>query len=95
MGTKFIAIAFAAAAFIVGSASRSNAGSDMVIDNSAQAPPPQVYNYAPPPPPVYYAPPPIAVVVRPAYAYYSRPVRVFGFHRWDRGHVRHTFFHGR
>jgi hypothetical protein len=95
MGTRFIPIAFAAVALIVGSASRSSAGSDMVIDTSAQAPPPQVYNYAPPPPPVYYAPPPVAVVVRPAYGYYSHPVRAFGFHHWDRRHIHHTFFHGR
>jgi hypothetical protein len=60
---------------------KAAAGTDMIIDNSAQAPPPRVYNYAPPPPRVYYAPPPVAVVVAPAYRYYGPGVRVIGVHR--------------
>jgi hypothetical protein len=57
----------------------ANAGTEMVIDNSAQTP---AYTYAPPPPPVYYIPPPPpTVVVYPRIAYY-RPVRAFGYHRW-------------
>jgi hypothetical protein len=82
MGKKFSVIALAVLAF--GFAPRSNAGTEMIIDNSAQAPPPR-YSYAPPPPVVYYAPPPVRVVVYPTYSYYARPVRVYGYHR----------FHGR
>jgi len=74
-GLIAIATTFVAVAFVP----RSNAGTDMIIDNSAQAPPPPVYSYAPPPI-VYYAPPPVRVVVSPTY-YYSRPIRVFGYHR--------------
>ena len=80
MLTKFTIIAFAVLAFGFASAPHSNADSDMIIDNSAQAPPPPSYRYAPPPP-VYYAPPPVQIVVAPAYGYYARPVRVFGYHR--------------
>lgn len=61
-------------------ASRANAGADMIIDNSAQAPPPPAYSYAPPPP-VYYVPPPPPIVVYPTVGFY-RPVRAFGYHRW-------------
>ena len=94
MRKNFAAIAVAVVALGIASAPRSNAGSDMIIDNSRQAPPPR-YNYAPPPPPVYYAPPPVRVVVAPAYGYYARPGRVFGYHRtfvhrgfWHRDHWR-------
>ena len=87
MGTKVNAVALLILAFSLISASRSHAGTDMVIDNSAQAPPPTYY--APPPPRVvYYAPPPVRVIVQPTYAYYARPVRVFGYHR-AYGHRRH------
>ena len=93
MTTKFGAIALALGLAFV-SASNSYGGSDMIIDNSAQAPPPRTYNYAPPPV-VYYAPPPVRVVVAPAYGYYARPVPVFGYHRafvhrgfWHRDHWR-------
>jgi hypothetical protein len=75
-------ITLAVLAFGFACAARSNAGTEVIIDNSAQAPPP-AYNYAPPPPPtvVYYAPPPVPVVVYPSYNYYVRPVRVYGYHR--------------
>ena len=95
MTNNFGLVAIVTVAFSVASAARSNAGTDMIIDNSAQAPPPRVYNYAPPPPPViYYAPPPVRVVVAPTY-YYARPVRVFGYHRAyvHRPYWRHD--HGR
>ncbi|MGI9114392.1 MAG: hypothetical protein DLM52_08295 [Chthoniobacterales bacterium] len=78
MGTKFRPIALAILAFGFAFAPRSNAGTEMVIDNSAQAP---AYSYAPPPPPVYYAPPPVRVVVYPAVRYYVAPVRVYAYHR--------------
>ncbi len=87
MKKKFTVIALAALGFGFALAPRSNAGTEMVIDNSAQAPAP-TYNYAPPPPPVrvYYAPPP-PIVVYPAYSYYV-PVRVYGYHR---GYGRHIY----
>ena len=85
MRTRFGVIALAILAFAF--TERSNAGTDMIIDNSAHAPPPPVYHYAPPPP-VYYVPPP--VVVYPTYGYYARPVRLFGFQRF---HARHGFWH--
>ena len=90
MRRNFAVIAMAALAF--GFTPQSKAGTDMIIDNSAQAPPPR-YNYVPPPPVVYYAPPPVRVVVAPTYGYYARPARVFGYHRvyghrryWHRWH---------
>jgi hypothetical protein len=76
MGKKFSVIAVFTLAFAC--AARSNAGTEIVRDLSAQAP---VYNYAPPPPTVYYAPPPVRVVVVPAYRYYVAPVRVYAYHR--------------
>jgi hypothetical protein len=88
MGKKYGLIALIAAIFVVWTVPASNAGTEMIIDNSAQAPPPQQYNYAPPPPPVYYAPPPVRVVVYPVQRYYVRPVRVFAYHR---SHERHGF----
>ena len=56
-------------------APRANAGTDMIIDNSAQAPPPQYY-YTPPRT-VYYAPPPPVVVYTPA----VRVRRAYAYHR--------------
>jgi len=94
MRTYFCVIALAISAMSFVLAPQSNAGTDMIIDNSAQAPPPPVYQYTPPPPVVYYAPPPVRVVVAPTY-YYARPVRVSGYHRvyghrgyWHHGHGR-------
>ena len=84
MGKKPTVIAIAVLAFGFGFAARLSGGTEMIIDNSAQAPPP-TYNYAPPPRVVYYAPPPVRVVVYPTDSYYARPVRVYGSHR----------FHGR
>ena len=93
MARKMSLIVATIVAFAFVAASRSFAGSDMIIDNSAQAPPPQTYNYAPPPPPaIYYAPPPVSVVVAPAYGYYAHPVRVYGYHRWV-GRSFHRPFH--
>jgi hypothetical protein len=89
MTTKFGAIALALGLAVV-SASSSYGGSDMIVDNSAQALPPRTYHYAPPPPVVYYAPPPVQVVVAPTYGYYARPVRVYGYHR---GYVRRGYWH--
>lgn len=76
--SRIIALGLLGFSFVV--VPRSSAGTDMIIDNSAQAPPPPVYNYAPPPR-VYYAPPPVAVVVAPRFHYYAPGVRVIGVHR--------------
>lgn len=85
MGKTFWVISLVMLVLVFGFVSPSDAGTDMIIDNSAQAPLPK-YNYAPPPPAVvYYAPPPVRVVVYPTYSYCARPVRVYGYHR----------FHGR
>lgn len=82
MAKKFHVVAILA----IGTLPSLMAGTDMVIDNSAQAPPP-AYGYAPPPPPaVYYIPPPVRVAVYPTYRYYARPVRVFGYGRVHRSH---------
>jgi hypothetical protein len=83
MAHKFSIIALAFVAFGFALVARSNAGTDMIIDNSAQAPLPRQYNYAPPPPRIYYAPtpPPVAVIVSPAYRYYAPGVRVCGVHQ--------------
>jgi len=78
MGSKFGVIALAVFASAFACAARSNAGTEIVRDYSAQAP---VYNYAPPPPTIYYAPPPVRVVVVPAYRYYVAPVRVYAHRR--------------
>ena len=48
MGNKFGVIALAVFTFASACAARSNAGTEIVRDYSAQAP---VYNYTPPPPP--------------------------------------------
>ena len=78
MGSKFGVIALAVFASAFACAARSNAGTEIVRDYSAQAP---VYNYAPPPPTIYYAPPPVRVVVVPAYRYYVGPVRLYAHRR--------------
>lgn len=81
MRKRFTVMALAVFAFAVTSVSVSNAGTDMIIDNSAQAPPPPAYNYAPPPPRIYYAPPaPVAVVVTPGYRCFAPGVRVYPYH---------------
>ena len=81
MGIKSVVIAlFMCVLISLFSAASAKAGTEMIIDNSAQAPPPPVYAYAPPPRVVYYVPPPVQVVVRPAYAYYARP-RVIAYAR--------------
>ena len=82
MGNKFGLIALAMFTVVFACAARSNAGTEIVRDLSAEVP---LYNYTPPPPPppprVYYAPPPVRVVVVPAYRYYVAPVRVYAHHR--------------
>jgi hypothetical protein len=80
MGNRFGVIALAVFTLAFACAARSNAGTEIVRDYSAQAP---VYNYTPPPPPtvVYYAPPPVRVVVVPSYRYYVAPVRVYAHRR--------------
>jgi hypothetical protein len=75
---KFCVIALAVLALGFACAPQSNAGTDMIIDNSAQAPPPAVYY--PPPPPAYYAAPAIGVAVYPRYRFFA-PARVIVFRR--------------
>ena len=88
MRKKLIVIALAVSAVGFASAPRSNAGTEVVEPQYA---PQQTYNYAPPPPrPVYYAPAPVGVVVYPAFGYYPRPFRVYGYHRaYGRPFYRH------
>ena len=81
MAKKLIVILVAVLVFGVLCTARLNAGTDMIIDNSAQAPPPPIY-VTTPPPVVYYAPPPVSVVVAPTYAYRVRPARVYAYHGW-------------
>ena len=64
MDKKFGLVALAVLAF--GFASRSNAGTEMLIDDSAQQE--SAYTYAPPRV-VCYAPPPVRVVVVPVQCY--------------------------
>ena len=79
MWKKLIVIALAVSVVGFASTPRSNAGTEVVEPQYA---PQQTYNYAPPPPrPVYYAPPRVGIVVYPAFGYYPRPFRVYGFHR--------------
>ena len=94
MATKLSVIASVVIAFVFASASGARAGTDMIIDNSAQAPLPRQYNYAPPPPPrVYYAPPRVSVVVYPRPHYYYAPYRVYGYSRWHGRRVHRPFHH--
>ena len=80
MANRLMVITLVILVFGFLSASSSNAGTDMIIDNSAQAPPPPTYRYVPPV--VYYAPPPpVRIVVRPSYIYHVRPARAYGYHR--------------
>lgn len=78
MGNKFGVIALAVFTLAFACAARSNAGTEIVRDLSAQAP---LYNYTPPPT-VYYAAPPVRVVVVPAYGYYVAPVPVYAHRRF-------------
>ena len=87
MWKKLCLISLAAFAFGFASARRSNAGTEMLTDESAAAP---TYDYAPPR--VYYAPPPVRVVVYPGYAYYAPPFRAYGYHRF---YGRHAYGHQR
>lgn len=91
MGKNFIMFILTVGAFGFALVPRSTAGTEMLIDNSAQT---QTYNYAPPPlrppPVVYYAPPPVRVVVYPRIGYYAPRYRVHGYDRWHarRGYHR-------
>ena len=90
MWKKLIVIALAVSAVGFASVPRSNAGTEV---EEPQYAPQQRYNYAPPPPPpAYYAPPPVRVVVYPAFGYYPRPFRFYGFHG---GYGRPFYRHGR
>jgi hypothetical protein len=82
MTKGFRVIALAVFAFGFGYAPCCNAGTEMLIDNSAQAPPPAPPPavYYPPPPPVYYAPPAIGVAVFPRHRFFA-PARVIVFRR--------------
>ena len=88
MWKKLIVIALAVSAVGFASAPRSNAGTEVIEAYNAPAP---TYNYAPPPRPVYYAPPPpVGVVIYPAFGYYPRPFRGYGYHRaYGRPFYRH------
>jgi hypothetical protein len=83
MRKKIIVIALAAFAFALGSAPRSNAGTEIVEPYSA----PPAYNYAPPPPrPVVFVPRPVVgVVVAPAFGFFGPR---FGFYRARRFYGR-------
>jgi len=78
MGKSFIV----AVALTLISLRSAVAGTEIIRDYGAEAPPPPTYNYAPPPPTVYYAPAPVRVIVRPV-----RVFRVFAFHRVARPRV--------
>jgi len=92
MTRKLIVTLAAVLIFSVLCTAQLNAGTDMIIDNSAQAPPPPVYVNAPPPPPVvYYAPRPATVIVAPTYAYRVRPARVYTYHGWRERRVHGPF----
>ena len=76
---------FAVILVVLGFASATNAGTDIIRDYSGD----QFNNYAPPPPrPIYYAPPPpVNVLIFPAYGYYGprfvgRRVFVHPHHFW-------------
>ena len=89
MEKKLIVIASAVFALGFASASRSNAGTEMIEPYSAPRP---TYNYAPPPPPrpVFYAPPPVVgVFVGPGYGYYGPQ---FGGYRAHRFYGRHAYW---
>ena len=87
MRKNFALTLLALAATILTFATQANAGTEMITDNSAQAPPPQYYNYAPPPRVVYYAPPPPRVVV------YAPAVSVHRVYAYHRPYVRRSHFH--
>jgi hypothetical protein len=89
MAPKFSLIAVAALAIVA--APCSNAGTEMITDNSAPAPARRYY--APRPRPVLYAPRPIGVVVYPRIGYYGPRFRAYGYHRFYGGRVyRHRHF---
>ena len=81
MTKKLIVTLLAVVVFGVIGTAQLDAGTEVITDNSAQAPPPPVYVTAPPPV-VYYAPRPVPVVVAPTYVYRVRPARVYAYHTW-------------
>ncbi|MFL6583708.1 MAG: hypothetical protein ACJ8KU_04250 [Chthoniobacterales bacterium] len=55
----------------------ARAGTEVVEPDYAPAP---RYSYAPPQPqPVYYAPPVVSVGIYPAFGFYARPYRYYGY----------------
>jgi hypothetical protein len=80
-------IALGIVVFGFASASRANAGTEVVRDYGGR----EINNYAapPPPPPVYYVPPPaFGIAVYPGYRFFGPRFTVF--HRFDgrRSHFR-------
>jgi len=89
MGRKIIIMTLAMFAFGLGSAPRSNAGTDTVEPYRAPAP---RYNYALPPRPVVYVPPVrFGFFIGPGYGYYGPR---FGFSGGRRFHGRPAFWRG-
>ena len=95
MEKKCFVVALAVFAFGLGTAPRSNAGTDMVEPYQAPAP---SYNYAPPPRPrpvVFVPPVRIGFFFGPSFGWYGPRFGYFGAHRFYgrpaywRGHHRH------
>ena len=84
MVKKFIVIAVMVFAIALGSAVRSNAGTEVIEPYSAPAP---TYDYAPPRPVYYAPPPPVGVVIYPTYGYYGPRFGFYGAHRFYGRHV--------
>jgi hypothetical protein len=76
MSTKLWIVGLTLAGGALVASPQAQAGSEVIRDYSAEAPPP-AYRYAPAPPPVvYYPPPPVRLV------FYPRPfVRGYGYQR--------------
>ena len=91
MWKKHIVLTLAVFAFCLASASRSNAGTEVVEPYSAPAP---RYNYAPPRP-VYYAPPVVRIAFYPPFGFYGPRFGVFGGHRFHGRRVHRHFHHWR
>ncbi len=77
MAKTFSLIAIAILA--IAAAPCSNAGTEMITDNSAPAPARRYY--APPPRPALYPPPPVPVLYPPI-GYYGPRFRAYGYHRF-------------
>jgi hypothetical protein len=79
MAKMFCAVALVVVAFATG----SQAGTEIISDQSVTVPVPQRR-------PIYYAPPPPPVVVYPRVAYYGPR---FGFYRHGHWYARHVYHH--